>query len=177
MKTGLPVESQRRAYEKVRELILLGQLKPGARVSQVQLAAELELSRTPLREALRRLETEGLVQLDFNRRLRVAPLSVPDLESLYALRILSEPLAVRLSTTVLSERQLAAAAEALADTNAAADQGDEAALLEAHRRFHFILILRQRIDCGVMSKACGTTLSARCGSTTLRPATGCRSGC
>jgi DNA-binding GntR family transcriptional regulator len=134
------VDSQRRAYEEVRQLILLGHLKPGAWVSQVQMAAELKISRTPLREALRRLETEGLVQLDFNRRLRVAPLSVDDLESLYALRIVGEPLAMRLSVPLLSDDELAEAARALAETNAAADRGDEETLLEAHRRFHFSLI-------------------------------------
>lgn len=134
------IDSQRHAYEKVRELILLGELKPDAWVSQVQLAAQLQLSRTPLREALRRLETEGLVQLDFNRRLRVAPLSVADLEALYALRLVTEPLAVRLSTPSLTDEQLEQAAVALAETNAAAERGDEATLLEAHRRFHFTLI-------------------------------------
>jgi DNA-binding GntR family transcriptional regulator len=137
---GEPVDSQRRAYERVRQLILLGQLEPGAWVSQVQMAAELKLSRTPLREALRRLESEGLVQLDFNRMVRVAPLSVEDLESLYALRLVGEPLAVRLTIPELSESELAEIADSLAETNAAADRGDETTLLEAHRRFHFGLI-------------------------------------
>jgi DNA-binding GntR family transcriptional regulator len=140
MKTGLPADSHGRACEKVRELILLGQLKPGAWVSQVRVGAQLELSRPPLREELRRLETKGLVQLDFNRRRRAAPLSVADLKSLSALRILTEPPAVRLSTPVLSEHQLAAATQALADTNAAADRNEQTVLLRAHRRFHFTLI-------------------------------------
>ncbi|MBO9627446.1 MAG: GntR family transcriptional regulator [Microbacterium sp.] len=135
-----PADSQRRAHEKVRELILLGELTPGAWVSQVELAARLELSRTPLREALRRLEAEGLIQLDFNRRLRVAPLSVDDLESMYAMRITAEPLAVRLSVPLLSDDELEAAADALHRLVEAGEQGREEEVFRYHRDFHLQLI-------------------------------------
>jgi len=134
---GQPADSMQRAYVQVREAILLGELEPGAWVSQVQLAARLNLSRTPLREALRRLQTEGLVQLDFNRRLRVAALSVPDLESLYALRIVTEPLAVRLSVPQLQAADIEDLADALTAMNVASDRGEEAAALSHHHRFHF----------------------------------------
>jgi DNA-binding GntR family transcriptional regulator len=128
-----------RSYEAVRDAILRGELKPGAWVSQVQLAARLQVSRTPLREALRRLQTEGFVQLDFNRRLRVAPLSVPDLESLYALRITSEPLAVRLSVPQLTDDELAEIGRSLDQMNRAVVEADEEAVVEPHREFHFKL--------------------------------------
>ncbi|WP_405970531.1 GntR family transcriptional regulator [Streptomyces sp. NBC_00988] len=133
-----PVDTTRRTYEQVRDAILSGVLEPGTWVSQVQLAARLNVSRTPLREALRRLQTEGLVQLDFNRRLRVAPLSVPDLESLYALRIVSEPLAVRISVPQLGKDELDEAADCL-DRLRRADHGDQDAVIIPHRRFHFLL--------------------------------------
>lgn len=135
-----PADSQRRAHEKVRELILLGELTPGAWVSQVELAARLDLSRTPLREALRRLEAEGLIQLDFNRRLRVAPLSVADLESMYAMRIVAEPLAMRLSVPLLTDDELAAAAETLQNLVAAGERGDQDDVFRFHRDFHLQLI-------------------------------------
>lgn len=137
---GRPVDEQRRAYEKVRERILCGDLKPGAWVSQVELAATLNLSRTPLREALRRLEAEDLIQLDFNRRLRVAPLSVDDLESLYSMRIVAEPLAVRLSVPALTDEDLAVAREALDQTVAAGEAGDEEGVFRSHRAFHMQLL-------------------------------------
>jgi DNA-binding GntR family transcriptional regulator len=126
-----------RAYAQVRDAILTGEMKPGSWVPQVQLAARLQVSRTPLREALRRLQTEGLVQQDFNGRLRVAPLSVPDLESLYALRIVCEPLAVKLSVPQLENADVAELSQALTSMNLAADRGDQATVLEQHRRFHF----------------------------------------
>jgi DNA-binding GntR family transcriptional regulator len=132
-----PVDSMQRVYEQVRRAILNAELPPGMWVSQVRLAAELNVSRTPLREALRRLQTEGLVHLDFNHRLRVAPLSMEDLESLYALRIVTEPLAVRFSLPRLSDEALAAIGESLNKLNRAIDDGDEDAIFETHRAFHF----------------------------------------
>ena len=62
-------------YERVRNAILDGQLAPGAVMSQVALAQDLGISRTPLREALRMLQSEGLVEGEPNRRVRVAPMT------------------------------------------------------------------------------------------------------
>jgi DNA-binding GntR family transcriptional regulator len=134
-----PDDAVRYSFEKVRELILRGDLAPGAWISQVQLAARLRVSRTPLREALRRLENEGLVQLDFNRRVRVSPLSIPDLESLYAMRIVTEPFAMRLSVPRLTADDLAHVENCLGRMKKAVDDGDEHAVLEPHRDFHFSL--------------------------------------
>lgn len=126
-------------YEHVRDAILEGRLKPGSWVSQVRLAAELQVSRTPLREALRRLQTEGLVQLDFNRRIRVAPLSIADLETLYSMRLVNEPLAVLLSVPRLTADEVNELGCALAAMNAAAESGDEEAATRHHQAFHFLL--------------------------------------
>lgn len=139
--TLMPVDdSMQRAYEDVREAIMCGNLEPGSWVSQVQLAASLKVSRTPLREALRRLQSEGLVQLDFNRRLRIAPLSLPELESLYALRIATEPLAVRLSVPQLTAADLDAMSVHLGQMRDGVDRGAEDAVVGPHRDFHFQLI-------------------------------------
>jgi DNA-binding GntR family transcriptional regulator len=129
-----------RTYEDVREAIMCGHLKPGSWISQVQLAASLNVSRTPLREALRRLQSEGLVQLDFNRRLRIAPLSLPELESLYALRIAIEPLAVRLSVPLLTSAELDAMACHLRRIREGIDSVAEDEVIEPHKAFHLQLI-------------------------------------
>src|ERR1700722_10486 len=84
-------------YERVRTAILDGDLAPGAVMSQVALAEELGISRTPLREALRMLQSERLVEAEPNRRVRVAPMSPADLEELYVVRITLEAEALRLS--------------------------------------------------------------------------------
>src|ERR1700727_4082035 len=90
-----PVNTTAQAYDALRRALINADLVPGAVVSQVQLAAQLNISRTPLREALRQLQSEGLLEGDFNRRLRVAPLSVDDLEQVAAMRIVLESLGVQ----------------------------------------------------------------------------------
>lgn len=94
-------------YRRVRDAILSGQLEPGAVVSQVRLAAELGVSRTPLREVLRMLEREGLVESEHNRRVRIAPFSLADLDEIYASRIVLECLAIRLTVAELTGEELA----------------------------------------------------------------------
>src|SRR5947208_4488476 len=84
-------------HDRLRDGILRGEFDPRVPISQVQLAARLGVSRTPLREALRMLQREGLIDSEPNRRVRIAALSVTDLEQLYALRVMVEALAVQLS--------------------------------------------------------------------------------
>ncbi len=67
------------AYTRVRALILSGELAPGAVLPQTALAQQIGISTTPLREALRRLKQEGLVELDAHRDARVRPLDAAEL--------------------------------------------------------------------------------------------------
>lgn len=80
-----------RIHADLRERILSGACPPGAELSQVGLASELAVSRTPLREALRRLEAEKLVVTHANRGVSVAPISLRDAEDSYSVRLLVEP--------------------------------------------------------------------------------------
>ena len=131
--------STQHAYDELRRKILQGELAPGATFSQVQLANQLGVSRTPLREAVRLLQMEGLLCADPRRRVRVSPLSTQDFEDLYAIRIALESLAVRLTVPQLSEAELAETKLAFLEWSAAVSQGDLAAWRESHRRFHFSL--------------------------------------
>ena len=81
----------------LRECILDGTLKPGTKLSQVSLAAQLGISRTPLREVLRMLQEEGLVEIEPNQRTRVAGLDPQELDDVYASRILLETLALSMT--------------------------------------------------------------------------------
>jgi DNA-binding GntR family transcriptional regulator len=129
--------STRHAYEQLRTKILVGDLAPGATFSQVQLASQLGVSRTPLREAVRLLQTEGLLNSEPKRRVRVSPLTTEDFEDLYAMRIVLDSLAVRLTVPSLTDAELAAIRLGYLEATAAAAQGDAAGYREPHRRFHF----------------------------------------
>jgi DNA-binding GntR family transcriptional regulator len=75
----------------LRTQILSGELKPGSPLRQADLALKFGTSRIPLREALRQLEAEGLVQFETNKGAIVAPISLDDLEELFEMRVLLEP--------------------------------------------------------------------------------------
>ena len=91
------------AYRRLRDEILSGHLAPGTRISQVQLARRYGMSRSPLREALRMLQREGLVEGALGKRSRVAPLNGRDLEQLYAMRIVIEAFAIQVTVATATE--------------------------------------------------------------------------
>src|ERR1700712_215458 len=93
-------------HDELREAILSGAMPAGAVLSQVRLAEDFGVSRGPVREALRLLQREGLVEAELNRRVRIADVSVDDLEELYAMRIVNEALAVRAIVLRLTGQQL-----------------------------------------------------------------------
>jgi DNA-binding GntR family transcriptional regulator len=84
-------------YGVIRERILTGALPRGARVHQEDVAADLGVSRTPVREALRRLAAEGLIEMRTNRGARVTDLSPDDMRQPYEARLAIEPGAARLA--------------------------------------------------------------------------------
>jgi DNA-binding GntR family transcriptional regulator len=126
----------RSVYRRLYAEILAGHLDPGKAISQIKLAERLGVSRTPLREALRMLERDGLVHSEPNRRVRVTPVSVEDLEQLYALRVTIEALAIRLTVPRLTEEDIDGLRRCLDEVEAAAATRDIDAWEEPHREFH-----------------------------------------
>ena len=90
----------------LRRAILNGELQGGTRLVQAEIAATLDVSTTPVREALRDLATEGLVQFDPHRGAIVAELSIDDVHDIYEIRMVLEPLAMRQAVPHLSEALL-----------------------------------------------------------------------
>ena len=129
-----------RLHEEIRRMILGGSLKPGTVLSQVQLARQLGVSRTPLREALRMLQEEGLIEHERNQRPRVAGFDPDDLEALYANRILLSSLGVAMSIPQLTEDDFSRLDLALDQMREAGERDDINAWEEAHRVFHRGLI-------------------------------------
>ncbi len=123
-------------YARVRNAILDGELAAGAVMSQVALAEELGISRTPLREALRMLQSERLVEAEPNRRVRVAPMSPADLEELCITRITLEAEAIRLSVPRMTPEDLARLEGFMAEMAHYADAKDYRRWTVPHRNFH-----------------------------------------
>jgi DNA-binding GntR family transcriptional regulator len=122
-------------HDALREAILRGDLSAGAVLSQLRLAEDFGVSRGPVREALRLLQREGLVEAELNRRVRIADFSVDDLEELYAMRVVNEALAVRATVPRLTGQQLEELHRALEEMDAVAGV-DVHVWEEPHRRFH-----------------------------------------
>jgi DNA-binding GntR family transcriptional regulator len=123
-------------YKRVREAILTGEISAGTAMSQVALADELGVSRTPLREALRMLQSEGLVDAQANRRVTVRPISATDLEELVVMRVALETEAVRLSVPRLIPEDIAALEGRLAEMAHFAEAKDYARWQAPHTAFH-----------------------------------------
>ena len=137
--TALPIASVvDHVYLALRERISDGTLRRGARLHQEELAAELGVSRTPVREALRRLAAEGLVEMRTNRGARVADVEPEDMPTPYEARLVVEPGAARLA----AERRLPGPIErmraAVAEQRAAVS--DVGRSFAANRSFHIALV-------------------------------------
>lgn len=137
------------ALHSLRADISSGWLQPGDKIGQESLAERYGVSRVPLREALKTLEAEGMVEYHANRGYFVAELSVADLLEVYRMRELLEAEAIRLAVPQLSDADVEAIADLVAETDAAAAVGDLAAMTEANRRFHFAIF-----DAASMPRLC-----------------------
>lgn len=96
-----------RAYQHIRQRIIEGQLEAGMPLDQEAIALELQTSTTPLREALNRLESEGLVVYRAHRRTVVAPLTMEALEQIYTVRVALDPLAAGLAAAAATDEEIA----------------------------------------------------------------------
>lgn len=125
--------------KELRALIESGQLARGARVQQDELAARFNTSITPVREAMRELEAEGLLVSEPHRGVRVSEVDVDELQGVYVARRLLEPFAAALATQNISRRELALMQSRLDAMVAARRDHDSAGVWAANRDFHFVM--------------------------------------
>ncbi len=125
-------------YEAIRERIASGSLARGARVHQEDLAEELGVSRTPVREALRRLAAEGLVEMRTNRGARVADIDQGGMRGAYDARLVVEPGAARLAAHRRPAQPLARMRAAVAAQRRSTRSVERS--FEANREFHLALV-------------------------------------
>lgn len=133
------------AYNRVREKILSGEFAPGSVINQAALAGTIGISTTPLREALRRLKAEGLVELDAHRDARVTELKAEEARDLFEMRRSLDPMAAALAAQRRTKADLTEIRDALGGLMPLPGNPDYAHLLR-HRRFHRAIYLASHND-------------------------------
>jgi DNA-binding GntR family transcriptional regulator len=127
------------AAAELRERILDGELESGQPLRLEELARQLGMSISPIREAVRKLEALGLAEHVAHRGSRVTHLGVEDVRDTYEARYALEPLAIARAAARITPEEIAAARAALARYMACFERGDLAGGREAHDAFHFAL--------------------------------------
>lgn len=124
------------ASNQLRDLVLVGQIRPGEKLNEPPLSAQLGISRPPLREAMRVLEGEGLLRLTPRRGYRVAEFGPRDTEEIYGLRHVLEEYAVTKLLATERAVSLAPLDDVLASMRIAAEQADSLAIVRGNVDFH-----------------------------------------
>jgi DNA-binding GntR family transcriptional regulator len=124
------------AYEALREAILLGRLRPGERVVEAEIARQMGISRGPIREAVRQLEQEHLVEYHPRRGVVVARLTREAVQDTYAVRAELDGFAARLSAVQITDEQLGQLDGLIAAMRLQATEGDSDGLLHTDVEFH-----------------------------------------
>jgi len=130
-------------FESLREAIILGRLKPGERLMEIQLAEEMGVSRTPVREAIRKLELEGFVVMVPRKGAYVAGISVKDIVDVFEVRAALEGLAAGLAAERITSEEMDLLERSLLKINAMGG-GDIDAAVEGDISFHDIIYRASR---------------------------------
>ena len=123
-------------FNTLREAILKGELKPGERLMELQLAARLGVSRTPIREAIRMLELEGLTVTVPRKGAQVAKMTEKDMEDVLQIRQTLDELAVKLACDKITEQQLRLLKGAVRDFEESTRSRDVKKVAQADVAFH-----------------------------------------
>jgi DNA-binding GntR family transcriptional regulator len=137
-KPAKPLTKRDRIAVELRRMISEGELPRGSRIQQDVLAAMFDTSITPVREALRLLEAEGVLVGEPHKGVRVADADFEQVKTVYMLRRLVEPYAMQRAARRLSPRDIDLAERLVAEMEQAAAEGDRARLTATNHRFHFL---------------------------------------
>lgn len=128
-------------FNTLRQAILRGELKPGERLMEIQLANKLGVSRTPIREAIRKLELEGLVLMIPRKGAEVAEITEKSLRDVLEVRRALEELAVQLVCEKITEEEIEELKAAAREFENVLKDGDITKIAEADVRFHDVIYM------------------------------------
>ncbi len=126
-------------FHTLRDAILKGELRPGERLMEVHLAQQLGVSRTPVREAIRKLEKEGLAVINPRRGAEVAKMTEKDLDDVLQVRTALESLAFTMASDHIDEKGLADLKEAMLEFEKAVQGDDVKLMVEKDEDFHNVI--------------------------------------
>ena len=127
-------------YEELKMQILTGAIVPGTRMMEVELAEEMGVSRTPIREAIRKLEKEGLVTIEPRRGADASQISTADMVEILEVRQNMEGLAAFFAASRMQPEQMSELKDVAMKYNAAVADGDTASMIKHDTRFHRIIV-------------------------------------
>ena len=131
-------------FESMREAIIQGRLKPGERLMEIQLADEMGVSRTPIREAIRKLELEGFVVMVPRKGAFVAGISVKDIVDVFEVRAALEALAAGLAAERITPDELEELERSLVAISEVSSKDDIDAIVETDTNFHELIYRASR---------------------------------
>lgn len=126
-------------FKTLRQAILKGELAPGERLMEIQLADRLGVSRTPIREAIRKLELEGLVLMIPRKGAEVAKISEQNLRDVLEVRRSLEELAISLSCERITEEEMRELEEIQTQFATAVKEGDAMKIAQADENYHELI--------------------------------------
>lgn len=130
--------------ETIRQAIVDGVFSPGERLMEIQLADEMGVSRTPVREAIRKLELEGFVVMIPRRGTYVADISIKDINEVYEIRTSLEVLAAGLAAERISDEELETMQRLLVEIGQHIEDGNIEKIVEIDTAFHDVLYKASR---------------------------------
>ncbi|MDQ2887334.1 MAG: GntR family transcriptional regulator [Chloroflexota bacterium] len=136
------VSLRERVYYLIQHAIVSGELQPGQRVRDVELATQLGVSRTPVREALQRLGDEGLVEMLPGALTRIIPLDIQVAQNAFPVVAVVHALATRFSVSRLTEKDIASLRQANNDLVIALEAEDVVSAIQADDAFHAVFVHR-----------------------------------
>ncbi|MCY8927336.1 GntR family transcriptional regulator [Bacillus subtilis] len=128
-------------YNQLKKMIFNGTFKPGERINETQLAKSFGVSRSPIREAMRLLEKDGLLKADDRNGFSITSLTAKDVDEIYKIRIPLEQLAVELVIDEADEEELTILEKQLEETEKAIHNGTEdTEIIRLNQKFHELLV-------------------------------------